>query len=209
MDRFFSTRMASIAFLRNTLIASLLGLVILLPVYVLVTPGFAGHLSSGGMVLSRWLRQVITNGLPVVFVVNYVGFFLFAVTMEKSRSVRAMVLFVVLDPLLRVVLFIALHAVIYMLSADWFGSFGGSKTTALGVVAPTLARSAWFENISGAYLYAVLLSALPVYATVFDRLDGRGASPGHWPVRVWPWGVGVLTCAVCAALLMAMTNTFL
>ena len=64
---------------------------------------------------------------------------------------------------------ISLHAVIYMVSADWFGSFGGDRLTALRIVAPTLARSALFQNISGVYLYATLASALPLYAAAIGR----------------------------------------
>ena len=36
--------------------------------------------------------------------------------------------------------------------------------TALRVVAPTLARAATFENLSGVYLYATLLASLPAQA---------------------------------------------
>ena len=169
MERYFAPGMPALEFARNTLIASLLGLAPLLMLYVALTPGFASHLMQGGPALSLFLRQVLTNGLPVVFLVNYAGFFLFATIIAKPGQIRTRLWLILLDPALRVTLFVALHALIYVLSADFFGSFGGSKSTALRVVAPTLARSALFENISGVYLYAVVLAALPVHAAVFGK----------------------------------------
>ena len=99
------------------------------------------------------------------------------------------------DMVMRVAVFILLHAVIYVASADWFGSFGGSKGTALRVVAPTLARSALFDNISGVYLYAVLLGALPIYAAALSW--GQTSAPR---ARAW------LAAAICCGLLaLALT----
>jgi hypothetical protein len=84
---------------------------------------------------------------------------------------------------MRVVVFIVLHAVIYTLSADWFGSFGGSRLKALRVVGPTLAHSALFQNISGVYLYATLISALPLYVTAIERSDRLGRLLNRFPGR--------------------------
>jgi len=157
--------MSSAQFLKNVLLFSLAALLPVLSVYILLSPGFAPALVAGGPALVRFLRQVVTNGLPVVFVVNYVSFFLFAFMQRTDRKHRDPAVFVLLDLSIRAVLFIGLHALIYVFSADWFGSFGGSRATALSVVAPTLARSALFENISGVYLYATMVSALPLYVS--------------------------------------------
>jgi hypothetical protein len=70
--------------------------------------------------------------------------------------------------------------VIFAASAVAFGSFGGSPGQALRVVAPTLVQAAAFGNLSGAYLYATLLSALPLHvaalAAIRDRPAGTGAA---------------------------------
>lgn len=145
MQRYFALDMPAARFARNTLIASLLGLLPLLVLYIALTPGFAAQLMSGGPAAGRFLRQVLTNGLPVVFVVNYVGFFLFAWSIDRHPGGRGGALVLLIDLPMRVILFIILHAVIYTVSADWFGSFGGSRLTALRVVAPTLAQSALFQ----------------------------------------------------------------
>jgi hypothetical protein len=65
--------------------------------------------------------------------------------------------------------------VIYPVSALLFGSFGGDPLQALRVVGPTLAQSAAFENLSGVYLYATLVSAVPLHmALVGEELQRLG-----------------------------------
>lgn len=175
MDRLFALDMPFTRFARNTLVISVLGIAPLLYVYIALTPGFATMLLAGGPALGRFVRQVVTNGLPVVFAINYLSFFLYALARSREKAQATPRAFLVFDPLARVAVFVALHALIYVLSADWFDSFGGDRLTALRVVGPTLARSALFENISGVYLYATLASALPLYATLFGRLLRRPA----------------------------------
>lgn len=200
-------------FLRNVLVFSLAGLLPVLVLYVSLSPGFASALMEGGPSFRRFTRQVITNGLPVVFVVNYVGFFLFALSRRTSADERDPSTFLVFDLIARLTIFLGLHAVIYVVSADWFGSFGGSRTTALRVVGPTLAQSALFQNISGVYLYATLVSALPLYASVIGR--SRRLRPF---ASLIPLGMGAAIIAllwfmlaatiltVCARLLVIMQS---
>lgn len=169
MHRLFTLDMPFLRFARNTALVSLAALGPLLVVYVISIPGFAAMLFDGGPALALFLRQIATNGLPVVFAVNFISFFLFAWMHDRPRNAANSTLVLLIDLPLRLAVFVSLHAIIYALSADWFGSFGGSPATALRVVAPTLARSALFENISGVYLYATLASAIPLYAASIDR----------------------------------------
>ncbi|SFQ02186.1 hypothetical protein [Tranquillimonas alkanivorans] len=183
MQRFFALDMPFLRFARNTMLLSLAGLTPLLVLFVTLTPGFASALSESGQALGRFLRQVITNGLPIVFVMNFLAFFLYASTEARGDLERRPGLTLFLDISARIISFIALHILIYVLSADWFGSFGGSRATAVRVVAPTLARSAFFENISGVYLYATLVSAIPLYVTVIQRWLTEAGLAAHRPVR--------------------------
>jgi len=169
MEKHFNINMPFWRFARNTLIVSCLGLFPLLLLYIALTPGFGAMLLNNGLAFSRFFRQVVTNGLPVVFAVNYVSFFLYAASVAKQPEDAAHARLLVIDLLARVIIFVLLHGLIYFVSADWFGSFGGDHWLALQVVGPTLVRSAFFENISGVYLYATLVSALPLYVTVIDR----------------------------------------
>ena len=202
MDRYFSIEMPGVLFLRNVLLFSLTALAPVLVLYVLLAPGFASALAAGGPALGRFLRQVVTNGLPVVFVVNYVSFFLYALTQRPAGRHRDSAVLLLLDLAIRVVLFLGLHALIYVFSADWFGSFGSSRGTALSVVAPTLARSAFFENISGVYLYATMVSALPLYVSAINQ------SVSLRPlVSLFPQKTGVAAFALLTLLLAVVSLT--
>lgn len=209
MERYFDLDMPALRFARNTLVASLLALLPLLLVFVWQTPGFGPMLAQSGPALRSFLRQVLTNGLPVVFAVNYLGFFLFAWGAAGGRRRQALALLI--DVPLRIAVFVALHAVIYVLSADWFGSFGGNRATALEVVPTTLARSALFDNLSGVYLYATMASALPLYAAAFERSNWR-ALPTQQPARravavalaVAVFGVFVLALTALAAVIVRL-----
>jgi len=164
-------------------------------VYVLLSPGMAAHLLAGGPASGRFLRQILTNGLPVVFFVNFVSFLLYA----RMRAGQAGPLQLVgLDLTARVGLFVALHALVFWSSALAFGSFGGDPAQALRVVAPTLLQAATFGNLSGAYLYATVLGALPLHMAALARFLGRPAGAGTG------LALGLLGFALQAAVLTAL-----
>jgi hypothetical protein len=146
---------------------SLAALALPLAVYLAFRPGAAEMLRHGGTA-ALWLlvRQVAVNGLPVVFVATWAG----AVLHGTARRGRLALL---ADAPLRLAVLALLHAGIYVLAAGWFGSFGGDRMTALRVVAPTLARAAAFENLSGVYLHATLLASLPAQAATLRAGGGR------------------------------------
>ena len=208
LERYFSTHMPGMQFLRNVLLFSLAGLLPVLVFYVTLSPGFATALADGGPALRRFLRQVLTNGLPVVVIVNYVGFFLFALSRERSGSGRDPGTYIIVDFFSRLGLFVGLHALIYVVSADWYGSFGGSGATALRVVAPTLARSALFENVSGVYLYATLISAIPLYVSAARRSSRLAPVIRFFPDPIGPVAFALLIFAAGAACLTALATAF-
>ena len=181
----------------------------MIALYVLLSPGFASALADGGLPLRRFLRQVLTNGLPVVVIVNYVGFFLFALSHELPENSRDPAAYIAVDFLSRLSLFFGLHALIYVVSADWFGSFGRSRATALQVVAPTLARSALFENISGVYLYATLISAIPLYVSAVRRSSRLEPVVRLFPGPLGPIAVAFIILAAGAVCLTALATAFI
>ena len=73
MRKHFAINMPALRFARNALVFSLLGLIPVLLAYVILTPGFGTLLLGGGPPLSRFLRQVVTNGLPVAFLLSFAG----------------------------------------------------------------------------------------------------------------------------------------
>ena len=209
MQRYFAIDMPALRFARNTLVFSLFGMIPVLLAYVALTPIFGTLLLGGGPPLSRFLRQVVTNGLPIVFVMNYVSFFLFAWIVANPGQNFTLRFIFFADLPVRVIGFVALHAVIYVLSADLFESFGGSRATALRVVPPTLVRSLLFENLSGVYLYATLVSALPLYVAAIENSERLGqlakALPGRSGLLLFAlalFGFSVLSMTAFAALLV-------
>jgi hypothetical protein len=178
--------MPFLRFARNTALLSLASLVPLLILFVATTPGFGSVLLDGGPALGLFLRQVLLNGLTLVFVVNYVALFLYALLEARPPEAWDSGVVPLIDMAVRLVVFVLVHAIVYAVSAQWFGSFGGSPSTALAVVAPTLARSALFENLSGVYLYATLASAIPLYAAAIGRSRRLGPLARRLPGRSGP-----------------------
>ncbi len=161
------------SFCWNVCVLSVASILPFLLVYTLATPDFAPMLAQNPTALGRFLRQVMTNGLPVVFLVNYLGFVFAFVTLKYGR--HSQIRYVVLDAVLRSVIFIGAHIIVYVLSADLFESFGGNRATALSVVGPTLRWSFMFTNISGVYLYALAPGAFVAILAVLSRPGRRTA----------------------------------
>jgi hypothetical protein len=183
MCKIFDTALPAHSFIWRVLIFSGLSLLPFLALFVSLTPGFAAMLTGNADAFSRFARQVITNGLLVVFAVNYVGFFTAGLRLAEGKATGIPAL--LRDALLRACIFVALHVLVYIGSARLFGSFGGDSRTALEVVGPTLLRSAIFENISGSYLYALLPGAYCAYRAllVTPVKDDRPLSP-LWSILV-------------------------
>jgi hypothetical protein len=200
MHGLFSTDMPATRFARNVLLVSVAGLLPPLALYVALTPGLAAALAAGGPAPGRFLRQILTNGLPAVFAVNFIGFVLFARAVERPDRDAGRVLLI--DVPARIAAFALVHVAVYVLSAGWFGSFGGSRLTALAVVAPTLARAALFENVSGVYLYATFVSALPLYAHCAGRSARLAALTRRLPAG---WGASLTALVLFAVVVIVLT----
>lgn len=160
LDRHFSVELPFLRFARNIVLLSLAGLAPVLTLYIAMSPGLWSHLLASEAALARLSRQIVTNGLPVVFVINALGLILYA-QLRASRLSPGRTL--AIDIPARIGTFIGLHVVIYPASALLFGSFGGDPVQGLRVIGPTLAQSAAFSNLSGVYLYSTLISAFPLH----------------------------------------------
>ena len=200
--------MSGFRFLRNVLLVSIAGLIPPLALFVFLSPGFSTALSQGGPALLRFLRQVLTNGLPVVFVINYVSLFLYALSINEMRG-RDLIVFAATDVVARLALFFGLHTLVYVLSADWYDSFGGDRLTAISVVAPTLARSAYFENVSGVYFYATFVSAMPLYVTAIRRSKVLRKAVEPLPFVVGPFFLAAAIFVATAFLITILAEAIL
>ncbi len=174
LDRHFSVGLPLAHFASNTVLISLIGLLPVLALYVALVPGFWSHLIATEAALTGFSRQILTNGLPVVFVVNAFSLSLFA-QLRAERLRPGLVL--AADMASRIGAFIALHVLIYPASSLIFGSFGGDPLQALRVLGPTLAQAAAFGNLSGVYLYATLVSAFPLHLVLAGAALRRSGYP--------------------------------
>lgn len=199
----FSLNLPFGQFCWNLTLLSVLSLLPFLVFFVALTPDFAKILVANPTALSRFSRQVVTNGLPVVVIVNYIGVVTASGVLQNAK--RSALRYIFMDSLVRAGAFVMLHMLIYVFSADWFGSFGGDRWTALRVVGPTLERSFLFENISGVYLYALMPGASITYIAVMAKSSNtKNGLPSARPVLV-----AVLACVglVIVATLLSVTLT--
>ena len=200
-DQHFSVRLPFTRFARNTALLSLLGLVPVLILYIALKPGFWSHLTTSDAALARFVRQILTNGLPVVFTVNAVSLIMFSRSRLRIVGPGAAL---ALDFAARTIVFTGLHAVIFFVSAQMFGSFGGDPLQALRVVGPTLVQAAAFGNLSGVYLYATLISALPLHMDLAENWhQRRGCRPAPVAALV------LFSLAIIAAQILVLTGVAL
>lgn len=195
LDRHFAPELPATRFAWNVMLVSLAGLVPAVALYVATSPGLAAHLLATDGAGRRFLRQLLTNGLPVVFAVNFAGYLLCGLLRARRMTPGRLV---ALDVVARVGLFLALHAVVFAASAVAFGSFGGSPAQALRTVAPTLVQAAAFGNLSGAYFYATVLGALPLHVAALAGI--RGPRAGRGSVFALALAAVVLQAAALTAL---------
>jgi hypothetical protein len=174
VDRYFSDNVPTRRFMLNTLIFSCAALLLLLIAYISLIPGMWTSLREDSFQRSEFLAQIVGNGLPVVFVVNYLGFVAYAQIHRPQfgRNISA-VAALALDMAIRILLFLVTTAIIYVLFADLAGSFKGDDILALRAVGPTLMDAATFRNLTGVYLYACAISALPIFLAAIIELMQR------------------------------------
>ena len=157
---YFSGRLPAWRFALNVLVFTLASMLLLMIVYVAITPGFFKSLVTDRQQLSAVVSQFLLDGLIKTFAANYIGFSIFAKRLEQGDFDPLKSLFV--DVIVKVVAFIAVTALIYQIYAQ-MGSFTGSSQKALEAVRPTILAAAKFQNLTAVYLYSLAISSLPIY----------------------------------------------
>ncbi|WP_339403468.1 hypothetical protein [Cognatishimia coralii] len=140
--------------------------------------------------------------------INYVSLFLYALSINEMRG-RDLIVFAATDVVARLALFFGLHTLVYVLSADWYDSFGGDRLIAISVVAPTLARSAYFENVSGVYFYATFVSAMPLYVTAIRQSNVLRKAVEPLPFVVGPFFLAAAIFVATAFLITILAEAIL
>ncbi len=153
----------------QSFLASLIGLGLATGIYILTYPALRVGLMDDPMLLEAFTRQIIASGLLIVFVINVIGFANYRAFAARGLEGRGTAAVLGADLFTRGLLFFGMHVISYYLAAEYYGSFGGNTLLALQVVAPTLAAAAWMGNLSGVYLWATAMSALPFFMVVLAQ----------------------------------------
>lgn len=178
MNRLFPAGIGLFRLAIQTFVASFLALLVVLAVYVAKTPVFLETVMQDRALALAVMRQVTASGLPIVFVINLVGFSNFGAMAHRHDAERGAAATIGMDLATRGFLFFAMHALSYYLAAAYYGSFGGDPATALRVVGPTLAGAAIFSGLAGVYLYATAVSAVPFLMLALAKAAREGGSIG-------------------------------
>jgi len=171
----FSAQTGWLRFVLQSFVLSMIGLLLATGFYILTYPALRAGLMHDPMLLNAFLRQIMASGLLIVFVINAIGFANYRAFVARGNDGRSMAAVLGADLFTRGFLFFVMHAISYYLAAEYYGSFGGNVLIALQVVAPTLAGAAHMGNLSGVYLWATAISALPFFMVVLAQgTRGRG-----------------------------------
>lgn len=164
---YFSGRLPALRFAANVMLFTISSMLLLLVIYVSLTPNFLSSLINDPMQRSQLLKQFVFDGLIKTFVANYIGFSVYSLRSERVDFDPVRSLFV--DVVIKVVVFIVLTAAIYVAYAKIQGAFSGKTGTALAAVGPTILLAAKFQNLTAVYLYSLALSSLPLYLAALLR----------------------------------------
>ncbi len=167
VSAYFSGRLPAWRFIRNVFLFTIVSMLVLMLVYVPLTPGFFSSLSTEQLQRSIVFSQFLFEGLLATFVANYVGFSIFAARSSRDDFDPFKSLFV--DVVAKILVYIMVTALIYVAYARIKGSFTGSDRAALEAVGPTIVGAAKFQNLSAVYLYSVCISSLPLYLVALAR----------------------------------------
>ncbi|WP_339950909.1 hypothetical protein [uncultured Albimonas sp.] len=187
-------------------------------IWFLSIPDLPASFLTDGASLRLVLRQVILNGFVSAFAITWASWTVAGARIGRLAGAGPgrLALHLALDLLLRLALLMALSTVIFALFARFAGSFGGSVETAVAVVPETLVSALAFRALSGAQVYAALLTGFPWLLLLTLRLAPRPWTGALWrqiaralPIEDKPFrflGIllaGVLTlCGLTAALLL-------
>lgn len=146
---------------------SLISMATVLAVYCTKMPDLVPQLLT-----RSFLQQLLFDGLVKVVLVNAFAYYCchYLIQGFVAGSPARSVALLVADAFCKALLFIVLTAFIYALFAAAGSAFGGSVDSALRSVPVTLREAVLFHNLTGVYLYALPLSAFPIYLAIIIRL---------------------------------------
>lgn len=156
-------------------------MLMVLAFYIAQTPGLFCQLLSDPMASRLFFGQVIGNGMVVLLLSNYFGLLLNQLAFGVAPRFRSSTIYVVLlvEMLVKIVIFIVVTAVVYVAYAIYADAFTGSPVRALKAVAPTIRDAIAFGNLTSVYLYATIIFSLPLFIVALIRFMSTHPSVSH------------------------------
>jgi len=162
------------AFARHALGAAAAALTIALAIWTLAAPEIALGLSSDPAPLQRISRPFLASGAGALYLTVWLAgatgapVALGAVRFGRAFGPPA-------DMALRLLLLIPTTAAAFMLASALAGAFGGDWRTALEAVPSSLLYGLAAEGVSGVFVWAAVLSGLPMTLAAAGLRAGLGA----------------------------------
>ncbi|MEM1195426.1 MAG: hypothetical protein AAGH57_04935 [Pseudomonadota bacterium] len=172
IQRYFPGRQALGKHLPNVLLLSALSLAAVSYVYWKDTGGFWNQFNSGARMERNFLAQLAFDGLLKVFIVNCIAMLAYESYMERVQNfgVIACLGLLIMDVVLRLLLFLLVSVVIWTGFVAIGGSFQGEFQAAYAALLETVQGAILFGNLTGTYLYANAIGALPLFLVVALRI---------------------------------------
>ena len=218
LDAYVSPKLPARKFIMGILLISLLSISVTLAVYLAKTDGLFAQLMDDSTALNYFLRQTILDGFLLVFLVNCFSFSIYGYFVWRySHAHQITIVYLILEAVAKMAVFVFATAIIYVIFAQIFGSFGGSSIAALKSVRPTIEGAMRFDNLTGVYFYAVAISSFPLFicAMVEALADNAGLAFAigrlfYWlPVYDNPVRAIVVIFSIFAGFLAALTTIIL
>ncbi|MEP1446353.1 MAG: hypothetical protein ABJK37_09615 [Paraglaciecola sp.] len=167
INGYFLPKKGYTRFFKNVFTLTFASLLIALSLYTAKTVGLFDQLLTTG-----FLGQFFGNGFVVTYFVNLMVFLSYPVLIEQisMSNARTSIFILILDVLIKILIFLALTALTYIFFADFYGAFGGSKLNALKSIPPTMHLAVQFNNLTSVYLYSIILSSFPIFVVVIINL---------------------------------------
>lgn len=170
----------------QTLMQTLVSLVVIFVFYLMITEGFAAQLWDDGVARSLLLQQFWSSALLIVLVVNYLSLSLLSLfrdSIVKSSPFQCLMC-IILDLVFKFIIFVILTATVYVLFAWLRGSFGGDPDAAIASLPDTIQYALGFRNLSGVYVYSILVSGFPLFIILLMKLGVTSRLFAHLWSRV-------------------------
>ena len=186
------------AFARHALGAAAAALTIALAIWTLAAPEIALGLSSDPAPLQRISRPFLASGAGALYLTVWLAgatgapVALGAVRFGRAFGPPA-------DMALRLLLLIPTTAAAFMLASALAGAFGGDWRTALEAVPSSLLYGLAAEGVSGVFVWAAVLSGLPMTLAAAGLRAGLGARPAALAAAL-----GLALAALPAAFALAL-----